>query len=435
MRRARVPLLLIAVGLVLSDSAIVTLALPDILRDLGSDVAGVAWVLIAFNLVLALAAVPAARLCLHRDPAQVCVAGIVVFAASSAVCAVAPSMSVLIGARAVQAVGGALVIVSCLELLVVAAGAEKRGVTLWVSAGVVGLGTGPVLGGLLTSAFSWQSIFVVQVPLVLVAVTPALSLRQRDFVRHGPARDRPDVLANLALALLSAALTAAIFLLVLLLVEGWRRSPATAAVAVTVVPAAALLSSWLGHLLGAPGRAEIVGGCVMLAGGLAALAYLPAAKIPWTIAPQALIGLGLGLTVDSLTTNALRDRIPRALHGGWTIAARHAGVVVGLAILTPVFTGDIRAAQPPAEEAIASVVLDAPLSARPRSLLLTAWGVSSTRRAVASRTCIRPSPRSTCAPMSWSPRPKSSATSMIRSSVPPLARSTTLSSSPPASPS
>jgi hypothetical protein len=76
-----------------------------------------------------------------------------------------------------------------------------------------------------------------------------------------------------------------------------------------------------------------------------------------------LIGLGLGLSVDSLTAAALRDRIPRAIHGGWTIAARHAGVVVGLAILTPIFTADLRHAQTPAEEAIARLVLDAPLPA------------------------------------------------------------------------
>ncbi len=76
-----------------------------------------------------------------------------------------------------------------------------------------------------------------------------------------------------------------------------------------------------------------------------------------------LVGFGLGLSIDSLTAAALRDRIPRALHGGWTIAARHAGVVVGLAILTPIFTADLQNAEGPAKEAIASLVLDSPLPA------------------------------------------------------------------------
>jgi hypothetical protein len=102
---------------------------------------------------------------------------------------------------------------------------------------------------------------------------------------------------------------------------------------------------------------------VLIAGGLTGLALLPGADLVWTLAPQVLIGLGLGLAVDSLTVAALRGRNPRALHGGWTIAARHAGVVAGLAILTPIFTADLRHAETPAKEAIASLVLDAPLPA------------------------------------------------------------------------
>jgi hypothetical protein len=106
-----------------------------------------------------------------------------------------------------------------------------------------------------------------------------------------------------------------------------------------------------------------VAGALLMSGGLAALALLPDANPLWTVAPQALVGLGLGLTVDSLTAAALRDRVPRALHGGWTIAARHAGVVAGLVILTPIFTADLRGAQAPAQEAITAQVLDSDLAA------------------------------------------------------------------------
>src|SRR5262249_53064666 len=108
-------------------------------------------------------------------------------------------------------------------------------------------------------------------------------------------------------------------------------------------------------------RSEAIAGAVLIAGGLTGLALLPGAQLVWTLAPQVLIGLGLGFAVDSLTDAALRRRTPLALHGGWTIAARHAGVVIGLAILTAISTADLRHAETPAKEAIARLVLDAPL--------------------------------------------------------------------------
>jgi MFS family permease len=374
----------VMVAVVLGDSGVVTLALPEILRDFGAQVGGVAWVLIAFNLVLALVAVPAARLCSRRDPARATIVGLTGFAAATTVCAVAPSLGVLIAGRAVQAVGGAIVIVGGLELLVKAIGSERAGAGRWAAAGVAGAALGPVAGGLLTWAFSWRSIFVVQIPMVLLALPAAIALRDRVARRReGPdtSPDRPHVLANLALAMLSAALTAALFLLVLLLVDGWSNSPAVAAVAVTAVPVAALAAGPLFRRVRAGTRSEAVAGSVLIAGGLIGLALVPSAELGWTVAPQLLVGLGLGLAVDSLTAAALRDRVPRALHGGWTIAARHAGVVVGLAILTPIFTADLLRAQTPAKEAIAGLVLDAPLPASAKLEIAERLG----RRLVAER--------------------------------------------------
>ena len=179
---------------------------------------------------------------------------------------------------------------------------------------------------------------------------------------------------NLTLALLSAALTAALFLLVLLLVEGWRRSPATAALTVSVVPLAALAARPLARLLRPPPEVEVAVGCFLIAGGLVGLAIPPSADLAWTIAPQALVGLGLGLTVDRLTSQAMEMRLPRVRHAGWTIGARHVGVVVGLAILTPVFTADLQDAEVPAQEAIASLVLDAPLKPDDKIAIAQALG-------------------------------------------------------------
>jgi len=376
-RRVVGPLLAVTVALVLADSAVVTLALPDILQQLDASVTQVAWVLISFNLVLGLFAVPTAMGLVRAQPRVFAAVGIAVFAGASAWCAGAGSIDVLIAARCVQAIGGALALVGCLELMVADWG-ERRGVTAWVAAGVVGTAAGPVAGGLLTEAFSWEAIFVVQVPFAVLAVPAALAVRTVPDLT--PDRHRPALRPNLTLALLSAALTAALFLLVLLLVEGWSRSPATAALTVSVVPVAALASRPVARLLRPSPEVEVAVGCFLVAGGLAGLALPPSAHLAWTVAPQALVGLGLGLTVDRLTAQAMELRLPRARHAGWTIGARHLGVVVGLVILTPVFTADLRDAEVPAQEAITALVIDAPLKAEDKIALAKGLGEELTQQ-------------------------------------------------------
>ena len=370
MSRVGAALLAVTVGCVLADSAVVTLALPEILVRLHTTVGQVAWVLIAFNLVLALVARPAAGFYRRRDPAVLSALGIAVFAGASALCAVAGSLEVLIAARSVQAVGGAFAIVGSLQLLVNQL-SEHRGTAWWIAAGVFGTAIGPTAGGLLTDWFSWRSIFIVQVPIAVLAVPAALAMRRKkgQALADDEPRDRVRIRPNIALALLSAALTAALFLFVLLLVDGWRRSPAVAAVTVAVVPLAALFTRPLVRTLRAGPLAQTTSGCLLIAGGLTGLALLPSAALAWTIGPQALVGLGLGLTLDPLSLQAMDGRRPPTLHGGWTIAARHAGVVLGLAILTPVFTADLRAAQSPAEDAITALVLDAPLAPQDKTTL------------------------------------------------------------------
>ena len=166
----------------LADASVVILALPAIYREYHAEVADVAWVVTAFNLAIALAAVPAARLA-TRGAGRVCAGGLVVFAAGAAACALAPSLAFLIGARAVQGVGGAAAVCAALELLPAIAGGERRAVRVWVVAGIAGAALGPAIGGLLTQLISWQSIFVLQVPLALI---PALVV----FGRSAPCRRR-----------------------------------------------------------------------------------------------------------------------------------------------------------------------------------------------------------------------------------------------------
>jgi hypothetical protein len=147
---------------------------------------------------------------------------------------------------------------------------------------------------------------------------------------------------------------------VLLLIEGWRTSPAAAALAVTILPLAAGAAGRAGRGLDPVARAGA--GAVLVGAGLAALGLLPGAGIGWTVAPQVVVGAGLGLSIGALTGAALAGGGPPGLPAGWTIGARHAGLVAGLLILTPVFSADLDRQQDAAELAGLAVLLDAELA-------------------------------------------------------------------------
>ncbi|HXV04928.1 MAG TPA: MFS transporter [Solirubrobacterales bacterium] len=360
--RPRLAALAFAVGLVLADSSIVVLALPQIYRELDTSVAGVTWVLISFNLVMALAAVPAAHLARRVGPGRAAAVGLAVFAGAGIACGVSSSLGSLIAARCVQALGGAATVTAVLELLPATTGSERRAVTVWAAAGATGAALGPAVGGLLTQLVSWQSIFLFQAPAALAAAVPILAVARHEAATGVVASElrrtgRPHLLANLALAMVSAAIAAALFLLVLLLIEGWRLSPIGAAIVVSAMPLSALAGARLGPSLGSA-RARAAAGAILVAGGLGALALLPKATVALTLPPQILVGVGISLVLSALTETALGGRAPQAIHGGWTISARHAGVVVGLLALTPIFTADIAQQRHDAIDAATAVVLD-----------------------------------------------------------------------------
>jgi hypothetical protein len=144
---------------------------------------------------------------------------------------------------------------------------------------------------------------------------------------------------------------------VLLLIEGWRLTPIAAAAAVTVLPVCALLAAPLTGSVESV-RSRAAAGVILIAGGLAALGVLPKASVLLTLPPQALVGVGLALTLSALTEAALAGRAPQAIHGGWTIAARHAGVVAGLLVLTPIFTADLETEREQAQAAGTAALLD-----------------------------------------------------------------------------
>ena len=244
-------LLGVAIGLALADSSIVTLALPEVLREFDVGITTVAWVLTSFNLVLAGLAVPAAYVA-RRRPREAFAVGVVVFAVASLACGLAPSFAVLVTARCVQAVGAALIVTAALDLLSETLGSSERAVRVWVAAGILGAALGPAVGGVLTEVLGWESIFLAQVPVALLLLAALRGLRAEPL----PAPvGRPHLTANAALLLVSGGLVAALFLLVLLLVDGWGMSPAAAGLVVTVMPLAAIVTGRLRpRALGCPYR-------------------------------------------------------------------------------------------------------------------------------------------------------------------------------------
>jgi hypothetical protein len=221
---------------------------------------------------------------------------------------------------------------------------------------------GPAIGGLLTELVSWQAIFLLQAPLAIVAGVPILAVARHEAATSVLAAElrpsgRPHLLANLALAMVSAAIAAALFLLVLLLIEGWRLSPIGAAIVVSVMPLSALFGARLDVAVPSA-RARAAAGAILVSGGLGGLALLPKAEVVLTLPPQVLVGVGLALVLSALTETALAGRAPQAIHGGWTISARHAGVAIGLIVLTPLFTANIAQQRQDAIDAGTAVVLD-----------------------------------------------------------------------------
>jgi hypothetical protein len=346
---------------VLADSSVVTLALPEILRGFETTVLGVSWVLTAFNLVLALTVLPATWLAVRRGAAgaaAVWAGGVVGFAVASLMCAVAPTIEVLIAGRCAQAVAGACVIAGAIDLLARNRGSHMEAAAAWGAAGLVGLAVGPAAGGLLTELLSWEAIFVFQVPVIALAVAglqpPTTQAEQgvAGRLRLGP---------ELGLALVSAGLTGALFLLVIMLTEGWGHSPLEAALIVSAMPVATVVARRLTRGIG-QSTAVIAAGAIALAGGLAALGLVPDAEPVWTLAPQTLIGIGIALALPGLTSRALAGADPSGHRAAGTIAARHLGIVLGLLVLTPLFTANLTDQQDAAERSGTALILDARLS-------------------------------------------------------------------------
>ena len=364
-RRALVRLPLAAVAfLALADTAIVALALPPILLELDTDVAGVAAVLGVYAVVLAAALLPAERAGRAFGIRALGLAGVALFGLGSLVCGLADTLELLLIARGVQALGGAALLVTAHAVLVGAvhqrqdaAGGESRGLHLWRMAALLGTAAGPAIGGALTQALGWRSIFLVQAPAALAALPGCLSageVRLRRPRRTAPSDARRAlVLRFAALGLISGAIAAALFLTVLLLISGWGIEPLAAALVVSVMPLSALAAL----RIGGPANLRAAVGGALVAAGAGALAFLPTASVAWTILPQLAVGIGMGLALGALAGELLPDRDGH--ESARLLTMRHAGIALALLILAPIAQHEIDTTLQDARLRGAALILDA----------------------------------------------------------------------------
>ena len=175
------------------DVTIVNVALPQIGAELGARISDLQWVVDAYTLGFAVFLLSAGVLGDKFGSRRVFMAGFALFTIASLACAIAPGAMVLNVARAVQGIGAAALVPSSLAILNRAYAHDKKllakAISLWTAAGGLSIAAGPVLGGLLLSAFGWRSIFWVNVPICIAGfwltsrVVPALRGKdpQRSF--------------------------------------------------------------------------------------------------------------------------------------------------------------------------------------------------------------------------------------------------------------
>src|SRR3954469_11100062 len=205
-------LVAVAIGVAFADSSIVVLALPQLLGEFDASITGVSWVITAYNLVVAVVALALGRRLARSGTRGGARGGLAVFLAGSLACALAGSLEVLVALRCVQGVGAALLLTAALPILLALTGSERRGTGVWIAAGALGAAIGPALGGVLTEAFDWRAIFIVQAPLPALALPPVLATATAPAQPPGERASRVAVIADIGLALVFAALAGALFL-------------------------------------------------------------------------------------------------------------------------------------------------------------------------------------------------------------------------------
>jgi MFS family permease len=366
----------LAIALAFADASVAVLALPQIVIRLHTSISHVTWVITAYNLALivtTLAVLPLARRLASR---QALVTGLAIFGLASLGSGAADSLTVLVLWRCIQGIGGGLLLCASLPLFARGGRAGTSLLHSWAATAAFGAGVGPTVGGILTQVFDWRAIFFAQAPVAAAAALTAIAghvgngrgvadpteeVGTAEDV--GPAENvgaLPPIIANLALALISAGLIGALFLGTILLINVWLLSPLGAALVLAVIPLLTMLTSRA--VRDRPPTSTGAAGAVVLAIGLAVLGFVPHREVGLALLALALCGGGLGLAFPALTRAALGTHGPPVARAARTVAAREGGLVFGLLLLTPILVSQLNGAPARATPAIVKSLIIAPIS-------------------------------------------------------------------------
>jgi EmrB/QacA subfamily drug resistance transporter len=202
-----------ALFMVMLDNTVVNVALPSIQRDLHAQISQLEWVVNGYTLTFAVLIATGGRLGDIFGRRLMFLAGVIIFALTSATAGLAQDTTMLIGSRAIQGIGAALMMPATLSIITHAFPASERGKAIgtWAGVSALALSIGPVVGGALTEYVSWRAIFFINLPVAAGAVAATVfAVRESRDDSVGRTVDYPGVVA------LTTGLTA----IVLALIEG-----------------------------------------------------------------------------------------------------------------------------------------------------------------------------------------------------------------------
>ncbi|MFE1293763.1 MFS transporter [Streptomyces sp. NPDC058731] len=185
--------------MVLLDNTIVGAALPDMQHRLHTQLTGLQWIVDAYVLLVAMLLLSGGVFADRFGRKRVYLTGVAVFTVASVLCSLAPSLGWLIAGRVLQGVGAAALSPASLALLAAAFPVPQeriRAIGLWAGFSGVGLAAGPVAGGVLTDAFGWPAIFLVNLPVGVILLLVGLRSLEETRNPSAPAIDAPGTVLS-----------------------------------------------------------------------------------------------------------------------------------------------------------------------------------------------------------------------------------------------